>query len=284
MRAFSETSARGEIMRAGMLARFAIALFLTAGPGWFGPSSSLAQFNGCPAGFCNGSPGSGARAFGIAYQQFATTQSCSTVGSATTCTFTAQNIGSVDPTRIVAVGLIVRPSGTIPTVTSIGLSGGATASLSEATGAYTVNASSDSFVSDIWYAPVASGTSATITVVLGNTSPGITRVSIATWSVTGTGAAFSAANGGTSVSSTSVSTSVAVPSGGGSVIVSSLDNTPTAGSPTNYSADFNDPAAGGSTNWILVGHDTSHSGSTTYTSTVTGSPGFAIMSAAAFSP
>jgi hypothetical protein len=41
-------------MRAGMLSRFAIALFLTVGLAWFGLSSPLAQFNGCPAGFCSG--------------------------------------------------------------------------------------------------------------------------------------------------------------------------------------------------------------------------------------
>lgn len=224
---------------------------------------------------------SGTTPFSIAYQTNTTyaLASCTTVSTVTTCAFTSQPVGTAGLTRIVDVGILIRPTTYVDTLTSVTICGVAG---TEATGAYAVTTTN--LVSDNWYAPVATGTSCTITVVMGNGGAAPTRTTIGIWAVYGTSAAFSTANSASgSTNKSTISTSVTVPSGGGAIVVANKDTNPTANTVSNFTQDFGGPIEG--SQWPVGGHDTSNSGSTTYGVTWTGgTPQNVIISVASFSP
>lgn len=173
--------------------------------------------------------------------------------------FTSQAIGTADATRIVAVCIAQFITNTI-TVTSVDIGGIAA---TQATGA--ASGAAGSSLTDIWYAAVPTGTTATITV---NLSASQARLGILVYSVIGTGAAFSAAANANAAGAngTSLSASVTVPAGGGTIgVVGIHSSAPGAITPSNLTLDSNGSAGvvfGNSA--MSSGLDTSHSGSTSF--------------------
>lgn len=210
--------------------------------------------------------------FSITYQTNATLAAASC--PANVCTFSAQPIGGADPTRIVAIGILVRPAASLTTVSSVTIGGiAATQGASCA-----VQVSNNTLSADIWYLAVPTGTTSTIVVTVNNT---IVRETIGIWSVVGTSSAFSACNTAQSTSASTLSASVSTPSGGGAIAVGNNDGTPSSVTMTNLTSDFSGPLAGNQ--WPGGGHDASHSGSTSYGMTWN-TGGDAILSVGAFSP
>jgi hypothetical protein len=226
-------------------------------------------FEGGSGGYNSAATGGGTP-FGITFISDAT---LSTVG--TTYTFTSQAIGTADPTRLVVVGIGHGVSGR--TVTSATIGG---ISATQATGAQPSGSGSNT---DIWYAAVPTGTTATIVI---NYSGSEDRTAIAVYSVIGTGLAFSAANG-TTISSgtpTSVSTTVITPSGGVVAVAITHVGAITAITGSNLTSDISAGLPSGSSGTLLAGHDTSHSGSTAYGFSWTTGVADVNLSVASFSP
>lgn len=224
---------------------------------------ALSQFNGCPAGFC--SPVSApSTPFSITH-----IGDNSNTGGASTYTYTAQSIGTADPTRIVVVD-VVGIAGAISTVTI----GGATASHSATCSA--INSSGTT--SDIWYLAVPTGTTATIVVTY---TASALRNAIGVYSVIGTSAAFSTC-GAATANGTTVAATATIPSGGGAV-GAIVAHTATSGPITisNLTVDTNNLIFGAST--AAFGHTTTGTGSTSFLATPTASTDMAI-SIATFSP
>lgn len=226
----------------------------------------LAQCTMLLCGAGKGAPGGGT-AFGISF----VSDNASTAGTAS-YTFTAQNIGTADPTRIVVVGLSTGVNNV--TVSSVTIAGSnAAQATSAASGGASVR-------SDIWYLAVPSGTTADIIVTFSSLQG---RVAIFIYNVVGTGAAFSAGNNGSTASGTSMSASVTVPSGGGAIGIGNIHSASASSlTGTNLALDLASGLITGSST-ATVGHDTSHTGSTSYTfgwTTTTDGQ----MSLAAFSP
>jgi hypothetical protein len=246
-----------------LIAGFLFALCATASP----------QFNGCSAGFCAPNGGT-STAFSITAQ----TPPAAQTTAASSFTFTSTSIGTASTTRIIAVA--VTHGINAVTISSLTVGGN---NAIQATGA-AQGGSTPAVSTDIWYYADAGalGTSATIVV---NFSGSESRCAIAVFTVAGTGAAFSVANGtSSSVSITSISTPATnVPSGGGAIVVWGVHQTGITGfTPTSWTVDNAVTAFGSNT--TVSGHTTSASGSTTFgASWTTSSPGTSI-SVATFSP
>lgn len=167
-------------------------------------------------------------------------------------TFTAQNIGTADATRIVVVAISAQ-GGTGITVLSVTIGGVFAAQVS---GAYAQASSGPA--TDIWQLAVPTGTSADIIVTW---STSITRMAVAVYGVIGTGVSVS--TGANANSATSVSTlvqSATIPASGGAIgILNAHSSTAGAMTPTNLVSDTN-VVFGNST--MQSGKNTSSSGST----------------------
>jgi hypothetical protein len=182
---------------------------------------------------------------------YVSNNSTTTMGGAVT--FTSQNIGTADPTRIVVVALDHGPNSGV-SVTSVTI-GGVTA-----TQAPSADSGGSGVRSDIWYLAVPTGTTANIVV----TAATETRCALGVYSVVGATAHFSVAIGNFTASSvTTLSASaVTVPAGGGAIVIVSTHNATETITPSNYTADVAGLVVGTST--TSFGHDTSHTGSTVY--------------------
>jgi hypothetical protein len=203
------------------------------------------------------------------------------IGSNTTAgtsfTFTSQNLGTADATRIIAIGVAHGGTSGI-TVSGVTVGGNAA---TQAPGA--VQNETSGMHSDIWYYADAGalGTSANI-VVTASSSQG--RCAIAVYRVVGTGVAFSSANGAVQLNGTSQGAAVTVPAGGGTMAVLNIHASAAAGTVTNggnLTIDSNGVAFGSET--IGAGSNTAASGSTTFTMNWTGTSQ-ATLSVATFSP
>jgi hypothetical protein len=189
------------------------------------------------------------------------------------------SIGAADATRIVAIGISGRtPNLTISSATIGGISA------TQVSGAGIVESSV--MTSDIWYAAVPTGTTATVIVTWSGT-PFDTGIS--TWSIIGsTGAPTTGVNAG-AASGPGASANLSlppytVPSGGGSfTIYTNRDFGTPSNSWTNATQDFSNPG----TRFYMGAHTTT-TGSVTVTATdqdpVTQPTTEAVMSAAAFQP
>lgn len=222
--------------------------------------------------------GSGSTPFAITY---ATPAQSTTSIPAGVATFTSQNIGTADSTRIVVIAIYLKGSGSATAaVTAVALSVGATCTATQATSAAQGNTHAST---DLWYCAAATGTSATVAVTTTNSPQ---RVTIATYSVTGTGAAINPSSccGGSnsSAGSSTVTATLTPPAGGGTIGIGLANGSATTASGTNLTLDLNDNSSFG-TNTYAAGHNTSASGSTTYTITWGTSPQNA-GSFATFSP
>ncbi len=195
-------------------------------------------------------------------------------------TFTSVAIGTAAATRIVAVGINIVGNAASNTVASVTING---TSATQATGAYfTAGTGAQALVTDWWYAPcgVVCGTTTTIVVTTGAASG---RVSIVTYSVTGTADAFSVAGGSAGSSVTSTSATLLVPSGGGTIGFSVFAGAATSASFTNLTSDLNSASCCGG-RLVASGNNTSLSGSNTFTITGNSTVNFGSGSYIAFSP
>lgn len=198
-----------------------------------------------------------------------------TTGS-TSFTFTAQNIGTADATRIVVVGIAHATNGAAVSTVTIG---GVTATQAPSAAVATNGAGTGV---DIWYLAVAAGTTADIIVSFGVSVEG--RCAIDVYRVAGTGAAFSAANNNSTASSvTTLGAAATVPAGGGAIAILSAHGSVNAATVTgtNLTIDQNGVAFGNSI--IAGGSNTSASGSTTFTFTW-GTADNLAMAVATFTP
>jgi hypothetical protein len=200
----------------------------------------------------------------------------STNAGQTTYTWTAQSIGAADPTRLVVVGFSFSPSASA-SISSVSI-GGSGASL--ATGSTAIDGANVAG-SSIYYLAVAAGTTADISITFNANQ---TRCAIEVYSVTGTGAAFSAGNGATvGAGSSSVAAAVTVPSGGGAIVVSNMHSA-TAGTVTGTNNTIDDFTVNGSS-VFAGGHASTGTGaSTTFTHSWGGSTTNASISVASFVP
>lgn len=191
-----------------------------------------------------------------------------------TYTFTSQNIGTADATRIVVVAIAAQ-AGSGFSVSSVTIAGN-TATHAPSSGAQSTTGSG----SDIWYLAVPTGTAATIVVTW---SAPITRMAISIYNVFGSTAAFSSA--ANAVSSSNVNTlaqSATIPAGGGAITVTALHtSTPGSITPTNLANDTS-VAFGNST--TVPGKNTSSSGSTSMGQSWAGSATDVALSIATFGP
>lgn len=194
-------------------------------------------------------------------------------------TFTAQNIGTADPTRIVVVGITAAagPTGVVSSVTMD--NGGGPVPAAQVSGAAGF-ATTNSTLSDIWLLAVPTGTTATIVV---NFAASASRTGIAVFSVIGTGASVSTgANNSTNSSVNTLSQAATIPAGGGAIAVQNVHSS-TAGAitPTNLTADNNLIYS----NTVMEsGHNASSSGSTSMGFAWAGTATDAALSIATFNP
>lgn len=166
--------------------------------------------------------------------------------------FSAQNIGTADPTRLVVVALTYLTTGVAPTAVTIG-----GVSAIHVSGALSdTNASGSS--SDIWVLAVSSGTSATIAITFASS---VTRCAIQVFNVLGTGASVSTGAANQNASTvTSLAQTATVPAGGGAIAVVAVhSSTASSFAGTNLTLD-NGFVTGGST--AEAGHTTTASGAT----------------------
>lgn len=127
----------------------------------------------------------------------------------TTYTFSSVAIGVADANRIVAVGVWYRSDSDSELINSMTIGG---VSATQVSGARSTRSDGALAISDIWYASVPTGTTATIVIVLGGGGParlGISTYRIITTTPTPTGATF-----GIGVAETSTSGTLTIPSGG----------------------------------------------------------------------
>lgn len=195
----------------------------------------------------------------------------------TSFTFTSQNIGAADATRIIAVGIGHGGTAGI-TVSSVTVGGNAA---TQATSAAGINP--NGALTDIWYYADsgALGTSANIVV---NLSGSQGRCAIAVYRAVGTGVAFSSANNAVATSGTTQSVTASIPAGGGAMAIVNVHTAGAAGTVTNggnLTIDSNGVAYGGTT--IGAGNNIAASGSTAFTFNWTTSLDNA-MSVATFTP
>jgi hypothetical protein len=265
----SETSARGEIMRTGMISRLAPFVMFLAALLWAAWNPADAFYQSRDSNYNVSIAGS--TPFSIAY-----VSDNSNASGASSYTFTSQNIGTPGSTRIVVVGVFAQTTGCPETVSSVTIGG---SSATEATSANGCDSIGGSFT-DIWYLAVPTGAAATIVV---NFSNSVNRAGIFVYNVFGTSSSFSAANNDASgTPGTSASATVTVPSGGGTVGVVTPHATGETISGSNLSMDVTGLVVGGST--YGAGHDTSHSGSTSFGFSWSPTSTQYSMSVAAFSP
>lgn len=168
-------------------------------------------------------------------------------------TFTAQGIGTADPTRIVVVAISQGPTSTTA-VSAVTIGG------NSATHALNSDGGGSATRTDFWYLAVPTGTTANIVI----TAALQTRFVIGVYSVVGTSSSFSVATAtstGSGVATLSAP-AITVPAGGGAIVIASVHNATVTITPSNYTQDGASVVAGTST--TSFGHDTSHSGSTTY--------------------
>lgn len=198
----------------------------------------------------------------------------STVASQSSYTYTAQGIGTADPTRIVAVAISYNAGSGANAVSGVTIGGNAATSSGAATTS-TVGAATD-----IYYLAVPTGTTANI-VVSFSVNP--SRIAISVYSVIGTGASFSTAASAQNGSSVSTLTqSGTIPTGGGAISVITIHtSTPGTVTPTNLTTDTN-LTFGSST--TVAGHNTASSGATTMGFSWAGSATDAALSIVTFNP
>lgn len=193
-------------------------------------------------------------------------------------TFSGQAIGTADPTRIVVVCVGWNSSGGSAPISSMTIGG---ASASQATGAYQTDPFNTGGNTDIWYAPLATGTTATVIVNLTGTP---SRLGIGVYNVTGTSASFSTASGNATAASsvTSLSATLTEPTGGGVIGIMYVHATGITISGSNLTMDITDLNIGVAKTSIGLGNDTSHNGSNSFGFTFASNQG--TMSVAAWNP
>jgi hypothetical protein len=202
-----------------------------------------------------------------------TGQTSTTTNAVTTPSFAGLNIGTADPTRIV-VALIGHGPNSGTTISGLTI-GGVTAT--QAPG--TAHDSGSGAAVDIWYAAVPSGTTATVAFTVSSAAE--SRIVVTTYSVVGTGAAFSV-GGGANATAASLSAAVSIPAGGGAIAYAYTHSASSgSGTPTNLTLDTNNVVVGTSTSY--TGHNTTGSGSTTMGVSWTGSTDSA-LAIVTFSP
>jgi hypothetical protein len=200
------------------------------------------------------------------------TNSSTTVTSS--YTFTPQNIGTADPTRLVGVAITAEAGTGIPVI-SVTIGGISAAQVSGAA----AQASSGP-ATDFWWLAVPTGITAAIVVTWSTT---ITRMAIVVYSIVGTGAAVSTGANTSSASAVSTLTqSAAIPSGGGAIGILNVHSA-TAGTmtPTNLTADTN-IVFGSSV--AQPGKNTSSSGSTSMGFSWAGTAADCTLSLVTFTP
>jgi hypothetical protein len=177
--------------------------------------------------------------------------------SSATLTFTGMGIGTADANRVVAVGIFVQ--GFIGTVTGVTIGG---VSATQVTGAA---ASVTSIQTDIWYASVPTGTTATVVVTM-NTSQQYSMAVTAFRIITATPTAGTGGSG-TQGFGTTASATVTIPSGGGAIFLGQLDGSQTQ-SWNVATVDNARTTTGANGTSSYDGHITGLSGSQTNTITI----------------
>jgi hypothetical protein len=208
------------------------------------------------------------------YQSFATENA-----GLSTAIFTSVGIGTAASNRVVAVIPMARATGSINTVSSVAFTVGATASLSQVTGAY-ASYSTGIMASDIWYASVPAGTTATITVVWSNvnTRSGIYVYTINTATPT---PAHGANNNGATI--TSLTQSITVPANGCGIAAFTTQQTGNTDTFSSGAALDNASALAGATNGVAAGHTTT-TGSVSVTASSVSTGNTMTLSLASWSP
>lgn len=248
-------------------ARLFLALWLALAPvkAWAGSMTLLGA----------GKVGAAPTPFSITYGAIAT----NIAPSGNVFTFSSVSIPNSDPTRTVYVGISQANCTTACGFSSVTINGIAA---TQATGAFFSNGSGASALStDFWYAACGTSCGTTTNIVVTTTST-TGRVTILTFSVLGTGNAFSSAGGSASVSGTSGSATLTVPSGGGTIGFGA-QTSGTSATFTNLTSAVIDSSCCG-TRVYAAGIDTSLSGSNTFTITYNGVPNATSSSFVTISP
>ena len=257
---------------AGLLA-FALALF---------PSLVFAQsavLNGFPPGTFQSRAAIDAPVASSAtltYEAFATENA-----GTNTAVFTSVNLGTAASNRVIAVIPMSRATAIPPTtVTSVAFTVGATATLSQVSGAAANPGAGQVVLTDIWYASVPSGTSATITVVWSGTN---NRSGIYVYAInTSTPTPSSGANIGTNNVMT-LTQSITVPAGGVGIAGWMTQQTGNTDTFTAGATLDNASALAGALNGVAAGHTTA-TGSVSVTASSTPTGNTMAMSLASWGP
>lgn len=193
---------------------------------WAIPSN--AQWNGCRPGLCAPTVASAPPAV------FSLTPTANPVDltSQTTYTFSSQNFGTADATRVMAVIILSRNSAGTQTVSSATIGGVA------ATKAVGLLGSSNAMVGEIWYAAVPTGTTGAVSITFAGANQ---RCAIQLYSIIAPSSPAPTVTA-SSLASPATSGAITIPAGGaaigGNYVISGGPGTPTA-TPNSPSNGFN---------------------------------------------
>lgn len=199
----------------------------------------------------------------------------SSTSVASSYTFSAQNIGNADSTRIIGLGFVYHLSaGTGNIITGVTIGGSAAAQVASSPANNTLGESSE-----FWTLAVPAGTSANIVV---NTSANLSRIAMCVFSVVGPGTSVSGgASNFSNVSVTTLTQTITIPATGAALSITDIHSaTPGTVTPTNL---INDTSVTAGSSTAICGHNSSSSGSTSVGQSWTSSTD-AVTSAVGFNP
>lgn len=214
-----------------------------------------AQMNGGVQFPGPGTAHSAGAAFSLTYQDYQS--QVLFPASSATLTFSGMGTGTADANRVVAAGIFVQ--GFIGTVTGVTIGG---VSATQVTGAA---ASATSIQTDIWYASVPTGTTATVVVTM-NTSQQYS-MAVSTFRIITTTPTAGTGGSGTQGFGLTASATITVPAGGGAIVLGQLDDSQ-AQSWNVATVDNARTTTGANGTSSYDGHITGLSGSQTNTVTV----------------
>lgn len=171
------------------------------------------------------------------------------VASQTTYTFSGQNIGPANKTRLVVVGIAALTANVaINSVTVGGLSA------TQISGCL-ANTETSGCASDLWYIKLPSISTASVVVTFASA---MTRCAIQIWNVVGTGASLGASSNlfnQSTTSTTAINAAVTIPVGGGAIVNAMNHNSATTGHAGTGGANLDNATAFGNS-YQLGGHTT----------------------------
>lgn len=234
--------------------RIAIALLLLTLP-------ATAQFNGCPAGFCNGGGGSAPPMLTAALTDHAEDNTAQT-----TYTWSARAfaIGAPAPSRVIVAAITFRNTNAAQAITSVTIGGvlatAVVSSNSGTAGGFTV----------FYQAAVPTGTTATVSMVLSTT--GAARAGCALYAITGSNGVAPTGGAIASDPTNSIqSGTITVPANGLALVAAgrAVTTVTLTATPTNWTQDLPSTNIGNTSTWYTAGQDGT-AGSRTYTVTWSG--------------